>query len=133
MPKSPRVPSYSSAQTERPGCGRPRRQRLLRRQARHCRPQAEYHRLVREWTAAEGTPPAATDFTIAELLAAFVSLAKGYHRPAEQQKISLAMRPLKKDYAKTRADYFGPRALEAVRQAMIDADLARTTIKASAR
>ena len=89
---------------------------------------AEYNRLIAEWTANGGTLSANADFTVAELLAAFLKHAKGYHRKKEQEKISLAMRPLRILYGKTPVAYFGPLSLKAVRQMMIDADLARTTI-----
>ena len=89
---------------------------------------AEYNRLIAEWTANGGTLSANADFTVAELLAAFLKHAKGYHRKKEQEKISLAMRPLRVLYGKTPVAQFGPLSLKAVRQLMIDADLARTTI-----
>ncbi len=87
-----------------------------------------YSRIIAEWTAADGTLPASTDFTIAELLAAFLKHAKAYHRPKEQEKIALALRPLRALYAMTRVADFGPLALKAVRQQMIDVGLAHTTI-----
>lgn len=91
---------------------------------------AEYNRIIAEWTAGNGTLPKqrANDLTIVELVAAFMRHAKGYHRVKELEKISLAVRPLRVLYAKTRVADFGPLALKAVRQQMIDAGLARTTI-----
>lgn len=91
---------------------------------------AEYNRIIAEWTASNGTLPKqqANDLTIVELVAAFMRHAKSYHRAKEREKISLAVRPLRRLYAKTRIADFGPLALKAVRQQMIDAGLARTTV-----
>lgn len=89
----------------------------------------KYNRLLAEWRAGANTlTQPSSDTTIAELMAAFVRFAKGYHSIGERDNYAFAMRPLKALYARTNVADFGPRALKAVRQKMIDADLARTTI-----
>ncbi len=90
----------------------------------------QYNRLIAEWTAHHGTLPnkQASDFTVSELLAAFVRYAKTYHSQAELQNFAHAVRPLKALYGPTQVVDFGPIALKTVRQKMIEADLARKTI-----
>lgn len=89
----------------------------------------EYNRLIAEWTAGNGTLPKATsDTTVAELLVAFMRAAKGTHSKKDLENFALAMRPLKALYARTSVEDFGPLSLKAVRQKMIEADLARKTI-----
>ena len=72
--------------------------------------------------------------TITELLAQFWGHAKGYYRKpdgsesSELHNLRLAYRPLKRLYGTTPAADFGPLALQAVRQAMIDAGAVRTSI-----
>src|SRR5690606_30610897 len=86
----------------------------------------EYNRLIAEWTAHNGLAPGkpAADFSVAELLAAFLRYAKGYHSAREQEQFILAMRPIRELYGTTPVVNFGPLALKAVRQKMIDAKLA---------
>jgi integrase len=89
----------------------------------------EYNRLIAEWTAGGAVASRqSSDGTVAELMAAFHRWAKTYHTPRELEAYATAMRPLKKLYARSRVADFGPRALKAVRQLLIEADLARTTI-----
>jgi hypothetical protein len=91
----------------------------------------EYNRLIAEWRAAGGRVPSAnpsSDLTIAELPAAFLKYAKGYHSVGEQDNFQFAMKPLKALYSRTRVADFGPLSLKAVRQTMIDSKLARATI-----
>jgi len=72
--------------------------------------------------------------TVADLAKAYSAYAKGYyHRPdgeasTEIVKIEKVLSVLLEHCATTEAADFGPRDLKAVRQALIDADLARTTV-----
>ncbi|MGD9719771.1 MAG: tyrosine-type recombinase/integrase [Pirellulales bacterium] len=90
----------------------------------------EYNRVIAEWTAQGAALPKyrGADLTIVELAAAFLRHARLYHSAKERENFALAIRPLKELYARSRAAEFGPLALKAVRQTMIDAGLARTTI-----
>ncbi|QDV36365.1 tyrosine-type recombinase/integrase [Tautonia plasticadhaerens] len=90
----------------------------------------EYRRLVSEWLArpAPGPPPGPAgrpDLTINELLLAYWDHARSYYvkegRPtSEVATIRQALRPVRELYGETPAVDFGPLALKAVRQAMID-------------
>ena len=100
---------------------------------------AEYDRLIADWLAggrrfpapAAGSP---VDLTVNELILAFWRHAEDYYRrpdgsPAgELDNIRLALRPLKSLYGTTPARDFGPMALKAVRQSMVDAGLCRRTV-----
>lgn len=89
--------------------------------------EARYHQAVAEWIAAGRQMPAVPGgITIKELLSRFWVHAEQYYRTLtdgrckELDQFRLAFRPLKDLYAETRAVEFGPRALKAVRQRMID-------------
>ncbi len=95
----------------------------------------EYDRLIAEWHANGRRPPVENGaaITIAELANAFRKHAATYYvkngRPTQEQNtIKAAMRPLLRLYADTLARDFGPLALKAVRQVMIDTGWARTHI-----
>jgi integrase len=65
-----------------------------------------------------------------ELISAYFGWAKGYFLGGsrEVEQIKYALRPLKSLYGRTTASGFGPLALKAVRQRMIDDGLCRTEI-----
>lgn len=99
---------------------------------------AEYDRLVAEWLAG-GRPTHQTaridgpGLTVNELLLAYLNFADGYYvkdgQPtAEPANLRLAVRPLRRLYGHTPAAEFGPVALKAVRQSMIDSGLCRLEI-----
>jgi integrase len=96
----------------------------------------EYDRLVSEWLAAGRRPPKERfgEMTVTELIAAFWDHANAYYRHADgttTTEISCfrdALKPLRRLYGHTAAKDFGPLALKAVRQAMIEAGLCRTNI-----
>lgn len=103
----------------------------------------KYHRLVSEWLARGVAAPAApapagaqvADLTINELLVAFwTRFAESHYRLAdgspsgELSNYRDSLRTLRQLYGSTPAVHFGPLALKAVRQSMIEAGLARTTI-----
>jgi integrase len=89
---------------------------------------SNYNRIIAEWAANDGTLPGAAEYSVAELLAAYLTHARSYHQPKELERIKLAMGPIRALYTRTDVAKFGPLALKAVRQAMIEANLARTTI-----
>ena len=98
---------------------------------------AEYDRLTGEWLAngrclprPEGPP---TDFSVDELLAAYWRHAEQHyvkdgHHTSELACIRSALRYLKRPYGHTPASKFGPLALKAVRQQMIDDGLTRRVV-----
>jgi len=90
---------------------------------------AEYARVIAEWEAAArslSTPSAVSDLSINELMAAFWKHAEQHYRRPNGTKtqeladFKLSLRPLKHLYGKTAAKQFGPLALKAVRQLMIE-------------
>ena len=92
-------------------------------------PQAEqrYHQAIAEWIAAGKQLPAdPSTITVKELLARFWTHAEKYYRTVtdgrvkELEQFRLAFRPLRELYGESAAVEFGPRALKAVRQKMID-------------
>ena len=98
------------------------------------RAKTEYDRVIAEWLAGGRHADAVNDLTVAELLAAFWDHAEVYYRDGdgkptnELRNLRDAMGPLRRLYGRTAAAQFGPLALKAVRQAMIEAGLCRTSI-----
>ncbi len=97
--------------------------------------QQRYHRLIAEWIAnGRQLPIDPHDITITELCAQFWRHAEAHYRkPSGEHTTTLdhyrqALRPLKELYGSTSAAHFGPRALQALRQRMVDVGLARTHI-----
>lgn len=98
----------------------------------------EYDRVIAEWLANGRlpaiTPPSKTSsLTVSEVILRYLVYAKSHyqrdgHPTRELENIRDALRPLRRLYGRTLASQFGPRGLKTVRQAMIDARLARTTI-----
>lgn len=101
----------------------------------------KYNRVIAEWlTTGAAPPPAASTVadqggpTVNEVILAYLRHAmEFYRRPdgtatGEFDNIKLAVRPLKSLYGSTPAKDFGPLALKAVRQEMIEAKLCRRTI-----
>jgi integrase len=99
---------------------------------------AEYDRVVAEWLANGRRPTTnaadrSAPLTVSAMILRCWVYAKQHYRrdgrpTRELDNIRDSLRPLKKLYGHTAAAQFGPLALKAVRRAMIDADLARTTI-----
>lgn len=72
--------------------------------------------------------------TISELTVAFLDFAKGYYPTGGEYGDHVrAVRPLCKLHGTTLAKDFGPRALKAVRQSLVDRGLARNTINKQTR
>ena len=97
---------------------------------------AAYDRLIAEWLArGRVAPPASTtrELTIEDVLARFWIFAEGYYRKDGAQTRELdnfryALRPLRRLYADTPANNFGPLNLKALRTTLIESGLARTVI-----
>ena len=95
----------------------------------------KYHQAIAEWIAAgRQLDQPQDDITINEIIARFWEHAQGYYvRPDgtptwEINNFRQALRPLQKLYGSTRASEFGPRALLAVRQVMIQKGWCRNNI-----
>jgi integrase len=88
----------------------------------------EYARVIQEWEVNDRRIPAGApaDLTIAELAAAFwTHVEEHYRRPdgtqtTEVHEYRMTLRPLKHLYGHTPANAFGPLALKAVRQVMVE-------------
>jgi len=86
-----------------------------------------YHQALAEWMAVGRQPPVEpSSITVKELLARFWTHAEQYYRTLtdgrnkELEQFGLALRPLKELYGASPAADFGPRALKALRQKMIE-------------
>ena len=97
----------------------------------------EYDRLIGEWLQNGRSPlvGSADDLTVVELCARYWKFAKSYYKKdgkctGEAPNIKLAIRFLKDWYGKTLVSEFGPLALQAVRQRMVDADYSRRYVNA---
>lgn len=95
----------------------------------------EYHRVVAEWLANGDTPVAASDdLTVSELLTRFWRYAESYYKKpdgtnsTELRDYRMALKPVRDLYGRRGAAEFGPRALKAVRQRMIDSRNSRRYI-----
>ena len=95
----------------------------------------EYDRLIGEWLACGRQPlhVSAADLSVAELCVRYLKYArtryvKNGSPTGEQCAIKAALRFVRELYSRHPATEFGPLALKAVRNRMIDADLAITTI-----
>jgi integrase len=95
----------------------------------------EYERLIGEWlTSGRQSHVTATDgMTIIDAIACYWRHVRQHYvkdgRPtSEQMGIRSALRFVKELYAATPVTEFGPLAIKAVRQQMVKADLARSTI-----
>lgn len=87
----------------------------------------EYDRLVGEWLA-HGRIGAEAGATVAEFVAAYARYAEGYYgkKSREWGCMKLALRLVRINYSRTPVAEFGPLALKAVRQKMVDAGWSRT-------
>ena len=95
----------------------------------------EYDRLIGEWLAAGRQPlhVSPEQLSVAELCVGYLKYAHARYvkngRPtSEQSAIRAALRFVRANYSRQPAAEFGPLALKAVRNSMIAADLAITTI-----
>lgn len=99
----------------------------------------EYDRLVGEWVQNGRRLPshAGHCITVTELIAAYWRFAKAFYvkddRPTgEQPGIKAALKVLKEAYGHSRVDDFGPLALKAVRQRMIEQGNSRKYVNKNA-
>ncbi len=80
-----------------------------------------------------------SDRTVDEVALAFWTFAEGHYRRADGTQTNeltdyrLSIRALRKLYGSSSAAAFGPKALKAVRQTMVDAGLKRATVNARVR
>lgn len=98
----------------------------------------EYDRLIAEWLAGGRRLPQDSDgceesLSVSEVAALYWKHAQKYYRKngqptSEVDEIRLALRPVKRLYGRRPAADFGPKALKAVRQTMIEDGLSRGTI-----
>jgi integrase len=110
---------------------------------RYGSPEADtaYHRVMAEWLATGKRPPAppasagaeASTPTVSEVILAYWRFVEGYYvkdgRPtSEPANIQTALKPVRRLYGATPARDFGPLALKAVRQAMIESGLCRNEV-----
>jgi integrase len=141
--RSRSVPSYrlhkqsGQAVVTLPDGLRGRRDVLL---GRHGSPEsrAEYARVIAEWEAGGRRTPAhasaRSDLSVNELLVRFWEHAEQHYRHADGTPTSelnnyrLSLRPLRELYGHTRVAEFGPLALKAVRQKMVEASLCRGVV-----
>jgi hypothetical protein len=94
-----------------------------------------YRRLVAEYMQTGASPGCdrQQEITLVEIVVAYTKYARGYYRKngettREYEKVVEVGRYIKRLYGRARAIEFGPLALKAVRQSMIDADLSRKYI-----
>ena len=100
--------------------------------------QSRYKRVVAEWLATyqiDPCPVSSSPQTVNEILLAYLRYANSYYRkndmPTKQMaRIRAALRPVKELYGETSVREFGPLALKAVRQLMIDRGWSRNYINA---
>jgi integrase len=99
----------------------------------------EYDRIIAEYLTAGRQLPVkgaeAADLTIVEILARYKRFAKAYYRKngkstGEWENVEHAVTPLLRLYGRTPVQNFGPLALKAVRQTMIEDGLTRQGINA---
>ena len=101
----------------------------------------EYDRLIAEWASNGRQLPSTVDcgaLSIAELLAAYLTFAKTYYSrdgppTSEYTCMKDAIRPVHTLYSRTAVQDFGPLALKAVRQTMIDRGLAQQTYQSASQ
>jgi integrase len=95
---------------------------------------AEYKRFLAEFATGAHDRPSGPDITVNEVLAAFLTHAHGHYRRAdgtqthEVDEYKLVARLVRETYGHTLAREFGPLALKAVRQAMIDRQWCRALV-----
>lgn len=95
-----------------------------------------YDRLICEWLSHGRQLPNVVgcgDLTVAELMAAYLRFAEGYYSrdgvpTSEYTCMKDALRPVRELYSRTSIREFGPIALKAVRQRMVDQGLCRRLI-----
>lgn len=141
MPRNVRIPSYCHHKASGQAVVRIDGRDIYL--GRHNTPESrqEYDRLIAEWLTRRNSPQpieasvVPADFSVAELLARYLRFARTYYlkngRPTrELVNLEHAMTPLANLYGNTAVRDFRPSRLKTVREAMIQANLARRTINA---
>lgn len=93
-----------------------------------------YDALIAEWLADNRSSTfgiEAAEITLRDLMIDFLGHAEGYYSESEYEYIKRSLRPLNKLYSDLTVTEFGPKQFKAVRQVMIEQQLARTNINAS--
>lgn len=100
--------------------------------------QQRYHRLIAEWIAGGYQHPAdPQEITVEELMLAYVAHAQEYYRKpdgrqtSEFTNIRHALKPLRALYGNLNARDFGPKAMLAVRQCMIELGWCRKSVNSN--
>lgn len=93
----------------------------------------EHDRVITEWLANGRMLPNQSGLSINELALAYIKFANGYYRKngkptASVDGIKIALRFLCRGYGRTAAQDFGPLALAAIRNTMIESDHSRVYI-----
>src|SRR3954447_14461387 len=101
---------------------------------------AEYNRVVQEYLAGAPAKPSPATLesapTINQMIVAYWAHAQEHYRApdgssgGELANMKYALRPLRRLYGHTAAREFGPVGLRAVRDAMVEEGLGRTTVNA---
>jgi integrase len=100
---------------------------------------AAYERLVAEWlSAGRRLPEPGAALTVNDLILRFVIHCEGYYPPAAKGRGELycvrdALRPVKEAFGRTPAAQFGPKALKAVRERMVDRGWSRSHVNHQVR
>ncbi len=94
-----------------------------------------YHQIIAEWIANGRTlSPPRSGLTVAELILAYWKFVETYYVGSDQEpsgevhSMKSALRPLRDLYGPTAVEAFGPKALKAVRQCMIDRGWCRRSV-----
>lgn len=137
MPKPPRIPAYRLHKARCKGVVTLNGRDVYLPGAYGSAESTEaYERLIAQWLADGRRPPLrdGESLSVAELLRDFLVHAKSYYRDADRRPTAeidafrYALRPVAELYAHTPAEAFGPSALRAVRQKMIDTGWCRSHI-----
>src|SRR5438128_138167 len=99
----------------------------------------EYARVIAEWEAngrRSLEPATAADLTINELMLAYWRFAEQYYRKngkptSQQDRIRLALKPVKELYGHRAVAGFGPLALKAIREWMVQQNWTRGFVNSS--
>jgi hypothetical protein len=132
-PRSPRIPTLGTHKATGQAVVRLNGQDVYCGKAGTPEAQAKYDRVIAEWlergrlavTPAAPSDPAvapSTGLSVAELILAYKNYCDDYYRnsPSEQQKIKMAVRPLRHLYGLTPAAAFGPLAFKATRAKLLE-------------
>lgn len=131
------LPAYRVHKTKRLGYVRLAGHMVYLGRAGSLESHERYRRVLAEWLVtgrAPGGGKPGHDLTVAQLAAAYLQWARSYYRDADGQPsaglgpVEAAVKATFALYGSVAAASFGPVALRAVRQSMIDSDLCRSVI-----